>query len=204
MCVEIHDAQKNAAARQKVQTDKKREASDGHDGTWVAHPGLVHIAREIFDSAIKEDHQIHKSPSVHIDQKMLIEVPTGDKTLAGLKDNLRIGATYLAHWLSGRGCVAIDNLMEDAATAEISRAQIWQWIKHNARLDDGRRVDRVLFDQCLKEEVDVLRNASNQTVGMKDYLEHAIKLFSNLTTADELGNFLTIPAYELIVEKDFH
>ena len=124
---------------EKVRADKSREAGDGHDGTWVAHPGLVGIAKEIFDREMPQPNQIaRKRQDVHVAAADLLAVPTGTITEAGLRQNLNVGIGYIEAWLRGTGCVPLYNLMEDAATAEISRAQVWQWIRHGAQLEDGR------------------------------------------------------------------
>src|SRR5579862_2295459 len=139
------DPAANAQAMDKVRADKLREAGDGHDGTWVAHPGLVSIAKEIFDKAMPEPHQIaRKRQDVNVTAADLLKVPEGTITEAGLRQNLNVGIGYLEAWLRGIGCVPLYNLMEDAATSEISRAQIWQWIRHKAHLEDGRLVDVAL------------------------------------------------------------
>ena len=134
-----NDPAANDAALAKVRADKEREATDGHDGTWVAHPALVPIAKEIFDRLMKEPNQIARQrQDVHVTAADLLAVPTGDITEAGLATNISVGIAYIEAWLRGTGCVPLHNLMEDAATAEISRAQVWQWLKHGAHLKDGR------------------------------------------------------------------
>src|SRR6266404_1199462 len=155
------DPQANEAAMDKVRADKQREAGDGHDGTWVAHPGLVAIAREIFDREMPQSNQIaRKRQDVHITASDLLAVPEGQISEAGLRQNLNVGIGYIEAWLRGIGCVPLYNLMEDAATAEISRAQIWQWIRHGAKLDDGRTVDAALCRAILDEELGKLRKAA--------------------------------------------
>ena len=141
-----NDEKANEAALAKVRADKEREAGDGHDGTWVAHPGLVPVAREIFDRLMPEANQIHRQrQDVDITAADLLDVPEGDITEAGFRQNVNVGIRYLEAWLRGSGCVPLYNLMEDAATAEISRTQVWQWLRHGARLDDGRTIDRAMF-----------------------------------------------------------
>src|SRR5690606_11011051 len=135
------DPKANEQALTKVRADKEREANDGHDGTWVAHPGLVPIAREVFDRVMQSPNQVHKlRKDVNVTAQDLLTVPQGKITYAGLYNNVSVALQYMAAWLAGNGCVPINNLMEDAATAEISRAQLWQWIRHSAALDDGRKV----------------------------------------------------------------
>jgi malate synthase len=141
------DPEANAAALQKVREDKIREATDGHDGTWVAHPGLVGLAKEEFDRAMPSPNQIEKlREDVRVTADDLLKLPTGTITEEGLRTNINVGIQYMAEWLLGSGCVPIYNLMEDAATAEISRTQIWQWVHHpKGILDDGRKVTLELF-----------------------------------------------------------
>ena len=142
-----NDPAKNDEAFAKVRADKEREARDGHDGTWVAHPGMVSTAKEVFDLLVEKPNQIHrKREDVHVTAKDLLEVPEGTITEEGLRTNINVGIQYIASWLSGRGAAPINNLMEDAATAEISRAQVWQWIRHpKGILEDGRKITKELF-----------------------------------------------------------
>jgi malate synthase len=187
------------AALAKVRADKLREVRDGHDGTWVAHPGLVGIARQIFDQGMPGPNQIAKSrEDVQVTAAMLLEAPTGTRTDAGLRQNIRVGIQYLEAWLRGMGCVPLYHLMEDAATAEISRTQVWQWLKHGATLDDGRPVTRPLVTQCITEELGRIR----QEIG-RERFEHgrfpeARTLFERVATSDDLEEFLTLPAYEAL------
>ena len=141
-------------AMDQVRADKEREASDGHDGTWVAHPGLVALAKEVFDKYMPKANQIcRKLEDFHATAADLLHVPKGDITEAGLRQNIAVGIGYLESWLRGIGCVPLFNLMEDAATAEISRAQLWQWIHHNAKLSDGRDVTLELCLKTIDEEL---------------------------------------------------
>ena len=145
-----NDAEANETALAKVRADKLREVKAGHDGTWVAHPGLVAIAKDIFDEHMKTPNQISvKRPEVHITQADLLKVPQGEITEKGLRLNIDVGIQYLESWLRGNGCVPIYNLMEDAATAEISRTQVWQWLHHGAKLSDGRTVTLELVRQTI-------------------------------------------------------
>jgi malate synthase len=188
------DAQANEVAMEKVRADKRREAGDGHDGTWVAHPGLVAIAKEIFDRAMPQANQIsRKRQDVHVNASDLLAVPEGTITEAGLRQNLNVGIGYIEAWLRGIGCVPLYNLMEDAATAEISRAQIWQWIRHGAKLDDGRTIDAALCRAVLEEELVNLREAAGG-----DGYEAAATLFRELIEAPIFPEFLTRPAYDMI------
>jgi malate synthase len=190
------DPAANEAAMEKVRADKRREAGDGHDGTWVAHPGLVAIAKEIFDREMPEQNQIaRKREDVHVVASDLLAVPKGPITEAGLRQNLNVGIGYIEAWLRGIGCVPLYNLMEDAATAEISRAQIWQWIHHGARLEDGRAVDAELCSKLLAEELARLRETA-----VSGLYEDAATLFRELIEAPTFPEFLTLPAYEMITD----
>ena len=182
------DAVANDAAINRVRFDKMREAKGGHDGTWVAHPALVEVAQQAFQEQLGDaDNQLQvMRDDVVADARALLEPIVGERTEAGLRQNLRVGVTYLAAWLDGNGCVPIDNLMEDAATAEIARAQIWQWLRHGA-LVDGKLLDVTRLQHTLDEETVALAGAR---------LDDAKKLFLQLSTADTLAEFLTLPAYE--------
>src|SRR5271169_3716427 len=191
------DPAANEGAMEKVRADKQREAGDGHDGTWVAHPGLVGIAKEIFDREMPQPNQIaRKRQDVHVTALDLLAVPEGTISEAGLEQNLNVGIGYIEAWLRGTGCVPLYNLMEDAATAEISRAQVWQWIRHGAKLEDGRTVDMALCRAVLDEELAKLR-ASTRGAGY----EEAAELFIELIEAPAFPEFLTIPAYEMITAR---
>jgi malate synthase len=188
------DPAANEVAMEKVRADKRREAGDGHDGTWVAHPGLVAVANEIFDREMPQPNQIaRKRQDVDVTPSDLLAVPTGTITEAGLRQNLNVGIGYIEAWLRGTGCVPLYNLMEDAATAEISRAQVWQWIRHGAQLDDGRTVDMTLCRKLLDEELAKLRASS----GGGNHEEAAL-LFNELIEAPKVPEFLTMPAYDMI------
>jgi malate synthase len=202
------DPEKNAAAIAKVRADKRREALAGHDGTWVAHPGLVGVAREEFDRVLgARPNQLEvRRDDVNVGERELLAVPAGPVTEAGLRANLEIGVRYLQAWLGGNGCVPIHHLMEDAATAEISRAQVWQWLHHGARLADGRRVDAALVRQVLAEEVASIRRSASSAPGAialdassARRLDLSAKLIEELTTSPEMADFLTLPAYESIL-----
>jgi malate synthase len=189
----------NEAALAKVGADKQREVEDGHDGTWVAHPALVPIARQVFDSKMPGPNQVSLlRDDVSISAADLLKVPTGTITEAGVRNNIRVGILYLSAWLSGSGCVPLYNLMEDAATAEICRAQIWQWLHHNAILADGRSISRLLFQALLNQETAALRQEIADKPWQKTF-DTAIELFVKLVTADNFEEFLTLPAYRYIV-----
>ena len=192
-----NDPTANEQALAKVRADKEREASDGHDGTWVAHPALVPIAREIFDRLMPTPNQVTKlRPDVKVNASDLLQIPTGTITDEGLRNNVSVSLQYMAAWLSGNGCVPINNLMEDAATAEIARAQIWQWIRHpRGVLTDGRRVTSELFRQYLKEERERLAGKLGADAYVKGRFDEAAALLDQITTAPEFQTFLTLGAY---------
>ena len=188
----------NEAALAKVRADKEREARDGHDGTWVAHPALVSIALEIFDREMPKPNQIHRGrDDVNVTRDDLLRVPAGSITEEGLRINIDVGIQYLEAWLGGNGCVPIYNLMEDAATSEISRTQVWQWIQHPAGvLDDGRKITVDLCRELIPEELSKIKELVGQERFEKGHYSLASKLFERLATSDELGEFLTLAAYE--------
>ncbi|MFO0727320.1 MAG: malate synthase A [Myxococcota bacterium] len=191
-----NDPAANEHALQKVRADKLREVTDGHDGTWVAHPGLVPIAKAIFDEHMPAPNQIETKPrdDVHTTAADLLAVPTGTRSEEGLRHSIRVGVQYLEAWLSGLGCVPLYNLMEDAATAEISRTQVWQWLKHGAVVD-GKVFDVARMKSLTTEEMARVR----QEIGPPRYdsgrFEEAIRLFTELSTSPELADFLTLAAY---------
>ena len=192
------DPQKNREALDKVRADKTREATDGHDGTWVAHPGLVPIAMEEFDKAMPAPNQIDRlRKDVHVTTADLLKLPAGTITEPGMRTNISVGIQYMANWLSGLGCVPLYNLMEDAATAEISRSQLWQWIKQpDAVLDDGREVTLDLFRLMVKEEMTKIRAEVGDTLFQRVKYEQAATLFDEIIAADTLAEFLTLKAYD--------
>ena len=189
-----NDAEANEVAMARVTADKVREARAGHDGTWVAHPGLIPIAQKAFSDAVTGDNQLHVlRDDVQVSAADLLKPSLGTVTRAGFDGNVEVCVRYLAAWLSGNGCVPIHNLMEDAATAEISRAQLWQWIHHGAlHLEDGRAIDFDLLE-CALIGLPSRLIAAN-AIGA-DYIEEAIALLVELTHADTLADFLTVPAY---------
>ncbi|MDE0052109.1 MAG: malate synthase A [Rhodospirillales bacterium] len=193
------DDRANEQAFGKVRADKEREAGDGHDGTWVAHPGLVPVAREVFDRLMPEPNQVSlQLGNVTVTEADLIAMPEGAITEEGLRNNIRVGIQYIEAWLAGRGAVPLYNLMEDAATAEISRAQIWQWMRHGASLADGRAIDRALVDRVLAEEIAALREALGEDRFEGGHFDDAIALFTEVATADDFPTFLTLPAYQVL------
>jgi malate synthase len=194
------DAQANEAALIKVRADKQREARQGHDGTWVAHPDLVVVAKEAFDAVMRGPNQLdNPGDPGDIAQADLLEVHVGERTEAGLRENIRVGIQYIEAWIGGRGAVPLYNLMEDAATAEICRSQIWQWMHFNAALNDGRPVTRELFDALVDDEMAMLREALGPQAYDAGNFQAAIGLFRRMSTSAEFEDFLTLPAYRLIV-----
>ncbi|MEA2239980.1 MAG: malate synthase [Thermoanaerobaculia bacterium] len=190
-----NDDAANDAAMQKVVADKLREVRAGHDGTWVAHPGLVPIAKQIFDEGMPGPNQIdRKRDDVQVTAADLLRVPEGAITEKGFRQNINVGILYLEAWLGGLGCVPLYNLMEDAATAEISRTQLWQWIHHHAHLDDGREVTPQLYRQVRDEEL--------AAIGSRPHLEAAASIFDDLILNDELADFLTLPAYDELLKRE--
>jgi malate synthase len=194
-----NDPKANEEAFAKVRADKEREATDGHDGTWVAHPGLVSTALEAFDAVMKTPNQIdRKREDVQITGADLLKFgPEKPITDNGLRINISVGIQYLESWLRGSGCVPIFNLMEDAATAEISRAQVWQWIRHpHGVLLDGRKVTKELFRSVLEEELSKIQAIVSQERYKRGKYNEAAELFDRITTSDEFVEFLTLPGYE--------
>src|SRR5580704_9698987 len=188
----------NEAAFAKVRADKEREANNGHDGTWVAHPDLVPVAMEVFDRVMPGPNQLGKlRQDVTITRAEMLKVHDGERTEAGLRENIRVGVQYIEAWLRGRGAVPLYNLMEDAATAEICRTQIWQWVNQGARLADGRVVTPDLFRALLDEEMAGLK----QTLGVAyegGRFAEAIRIFADMSLSPECEEFLTLPAYEVL------
>lgn len=194
------DDEANAAAFAKVAEDKRREATDGHDGTWVAHPGMVQTAMEQFDAIMKTPNQIDKKrEDVSVTADDLLAIPEGTITEDGLRVNLNVGVQYIASWLRGQGAAPIHNLMEDAATAEISRTQVWQWIRHpKGILEDGRKVTMELVLQVLEEELAKIKEAVGEQAYESGRYAEATELFKTLIEQDEFVEFLTLPGYTKI------
>ena len=192
----------NAEAFAKVRADKEREAGDGHDGTWVAHPGLVGVAMDAFNERMPHANQISRTrDDVHVTGQDLLAFPDGrgQITEAGLRTNISVGIQYIAAWLAGSGAVPIFNLMEDAATAEISRSQVWQWIRHpEGTLDDGRKVTVALFRAMVPEELAKVRASVGDVTYARVPYERAAALFDQITTDDQFVEFLTLPGYRLL------
>jgi malate synthase len=194
------DVAANEKAFAQVRADKEREANDGHDGTWVAHPGLVPVAMDIFKTLMPGPNQIaRKREDVQVAVADLLAVPEGPITEAGLRTNLRVGVQYLEAWLGGLGSVPLYNLMEDAATAEICRSQVWQWIRHpKGVLVDGRKVTVDLFRQMLEEELGQLRTAIGEQAYEARHFAAARAIFDRIATSEQFIDFLTLPAYEYL------
>jgi len=191
------DPERSRAALDKVRADKLREVGDGHDGTWVAHPGLVGVAREVFDAHMKGPNQLHVTrDDVRVGAEDLLRVPQGTRTEAGLRHNVRVGVQYLESWLRGLGCVPLYDLMEDAATAEISRTQVWQWIRHRATLDDDRPLTVDRFRSVLGQEMEGLARSLGQGRFDAGRFREAADLFDRMSTSETFEEFLTLPAYE--------
>ena len=194
-----NDPEANERALDKVRKDKLREVRAGHDGTWVAHPGLVAIAKDIFDEGMKTPNQISVlRDDVAVKGSDLLTVPEGEITQAGLEVNIDVGMQYLEAWLGGNGCVPIYNLMEDAATAEISRTQVWQWVRHGARLNDGRTIDAALVHRTIPQQLEKIRGLLGAARFDSGNFERAAKLFGEMSVTEEFPEFLTIPAYEFL------
>ncbi|HXV30052.1 MAG TPA: malate synthase A, partial [Sinorhizobium sp.] len=175
----------------------------GHDGTWVAHPALVPVAKEVFDRLMPGPNQIaRKRQDVRVAAADLLQVPKGAITEDGLRQNINVGIGYLEAWLRGIGCVPLYNLMEDAATAEISRTQVWQWIRHKARLDDGRVVDLELCRSILAEELDKTKATVGDALYAKGRYRQAAALFAALIEAEQCPDFLTLPAYDWVIANE--
>jgi malate synthase len=185
-----NDPAANEKALEKVRQDKLREVRAGHDGTWVAHPGLVPVAKEIFDAHMKEANQIgRRREDVSVTAKDLLAVPEGKITEEGLRWNIDVGLQYLESWLRGSGCVPIYNLMEDAATAEICRAQVWQWLRHGARLSDGRPVTQEMVRLVIAEQKSKLKSGR---------IAEAAEIYDRMITSSDFAEFLTLVAYDYI------
>jgi len=183
-----NDPDANEKALHKVRQDKLREVNAGHDGTWVAHPGLVPIAKQIFDAHMKDANQIRRRPDdVRVISKDLLAVPEGNITEQGLRWNIDVSLQYLESWLRGSGCVPIYNLMEDAATAEICRAQIWQWVRHGARLSDGRPVTQ-----------EMVRNVMAEQKLQGGRIAQAAEILERMMTSPDFAEFLTLVAYDYV------
>ena len=196
------DAEVNRVALQRVREDKEREAGDGFDGTWVAHPDLVGVAKECFDAVLGERanqlDRMREEVQVRAGQLTDVAIPGASITEDGLRLNVSVGIQYIESWLRGSGAAAINNLMEDAATAEISRSQVWQWMHHHARLPDGTEIDAPLVRRIEDEELAKLRQAYGDELYGRGRFEEARRLFDRVALSEEFVEFLTLPAYEVL------
>jgi malate synthase len=196
------DEKANEEAFAKVLADKEREANNGHDGTWVAHPGMVSIALAAFNAVMPQPNQIsRKREDVHVTAADLLSFPDGRGNIseAGLRTNISVGIQYIEAWLRGSGAVPIFNLMEDAATAEISRSQLWQWIRHpDGKLKDGRKVTVELFREITAEELKKIRQLVGDELYANGRYDIASELFDKITTSDDYVEFLTLPGYRYL------
>lgn len=194
-----NDEAANAAALEKVRKDKEREVKNGHDGTWVAHPALVKVAMSEFNKHMPGPNQLHVSRNdVHISPQDLVEIPQGTVSEAGIRKNINVGILYTQAWLAGQGAVALYNLMEDAATAEISRTQVWQWLKNEVVLEDGRKFDLELYIQIFEDEVNKIIAEVGEENMKNTKFELAFELFDKLVLSEKFEEFLTVPAYQYI------
>jgi malate synthase len=201
--IPVKDEAANKIAMEKVRADKEREVNAGHDGTWVAHPGLVPLAMQIF-SSIGGDHQIQKMKrqEVAVSAADLVKIPGGGVTETGIRTNISVGIQYLEAWLRGKGSVPLNNLMEDAATAEICRAQLWQWIRNGTKLSDGRTMSLEIFQTTMEEELDkIKRQIGGGSVPPRQF-DLARELFSRMVSAKDFPEFLTLPAYEELLKLE--
>ena len=194
-----NDSDSNERAMSLVKKDKEREANAGHDGTWIAHPGLAPIALEAFNNVMSNENQINKEIiNPNITQKDLLKVPKGKITNKGLRDNIKVGLQYIEAWLLGNGCVPLYNLMEDAATAEISRSQIWQWLKHKCCLDNGTVITKELLNNIFEEELNVIKDEIGSKRFNNGKFNLALELFKDMIFKEDFDEFLTLPAYKHI------
>lgn len=194
-----NDEEANRIAFEKVTADKIREAKNGHDGTWVAHPGLVSVAMEVFDTYMPEKNQIqNKRTDLNITEEQLIEQPKGTITEKGIRKNINVGILYMESWLSGNGAAALYNLMEDAATAEISRTQLWQWLHSNVLMEDGRKFTLQLYMDFLDSEIQKIKKLVGEEYYQNGKFSTAIELFNSLVISDEFQEFLTLKSYKYI------
>jgi malate synthase len=197
------DPEASRAALAKVEADKWREVKAGHDGTWVAHPGLVPVAKGIFDEGMPQANQIsRKRDDVVVTAEDLLAVPTGAITEKGFRQNVNVGILYLEAWLRGTGCVPLYNLMEDAATSEISRAQIWQWVHNGALLDDGRKITLPFYEKIRDEELAAVRKRIGEAAWAAGRFGLASKLFDEMVAAPAMPEFLTLPAYDALISLE--
>ncbi|CCJ90126.1 Malate synthase [Cronobacter turicensis 564] len=195
------DTERNNWVLNKVKADKELEAANGHDGTWIAHPGLGDTVMTVFNAALGErKNQLHvlREDDAPITAAQLLEPCPGERTEEGMRANIRVAVQYIEAWISGNGCVPIYGLMEDAATAEISRTSIWQWIHHQKTLSNGSKVTKALFRQMLAEEMRVIQEELGEQRYSHGRFDEAARLMEQITTSDDLIDFLTLPGYRLL------
>jgi malate synthase len=195
------ETERNQWVLNKVKADKELEATNGHDGTWIAHPGLADTVMAVFDKALgerKNQLDVSRHEDAPISARQLLEPCTGERTEEGMRANIRVAVQYIEAWISGNGCVPIYGLMEDAATAEISRTSIWQWIHHGKTISDGQPVTKALFRQMLCEEMQVIQQELGDQRFSAGRFDEAAGLMERITTQEELIDFLTLPGYALL------
>jgi malate synthase len=194
-----NDEKANALAFSKVKNDKEQEVKNGHDGTWVAHPGLVSIAMDIFNTHMPSSNQIDKKlEDLCISERDLVVQPKGTITEEGIRQNINVGILYVESWLIGNGAAALYNLMEDAATAEISRTQLWQWLQNKITIKEGPLFTKEIYEKYKIEEIDKIKNLLGEERFKNGRFDLAISLFDSLVLSDEFTEFLTLPAYKYI------
>ncbi|MBK5210687.1 MAG: malate synthase A, partial [Flavobacteriaceae bacterium] len=193
------DEEANRIAYEKVRIDKEREAKNGHDGTWVAHPGLVPVALEVFNQYMPSPNQIDKRRNdIKITESQLLEQPKGTITENGIRKNINVGILYLESWLSGNGAAALYNLMEDAATAEISRTQLWQWLHNKSAMEDGRKFTVELYAELLESEIHQIKALVGEAAFKNGKFNLAIELFDSLVISEKFEEFITLKAYKYL------
>lgn len=195
------DSERNKWVLNKVKADKQMEASNGHDGTWIAHPGLADAVMDVFSNALGDKQNqldVTRNEDAPVTAAQLLEACPGERTEEGMRANIRVAVQYIEAWISGNGCVPIYGLMEDAATAEISRTSIWQWINHEKTLSSGQRVTKALFRQMLAEEMLVIQEELGDRRFSQGRFDEAARLMEQITTSDTLIDFLTLPGYRLL------
>jgi malate synthase len=194
-----NDDEANTIAYEKVKADKEREVKNGHDGTWVAHPGLVSLAMKVFDENMPTKNQMHIKPNeLTITEEQLLELPEGSITENGVRKNINVGILYIESWLMGVGAAALYNLMEDAATAEISRTQLWLWLKKEVVLENRTQVSKSFYETIIKEELENIEEYVGKQRFDSGKFELATKLFSTMIFNEKLDEFLTLEAYNYI------
>lgn len=199
--IPLKDEAANKAILAKVKADKELEFSNGHDGTWIAHPGLAATVREVaakYLGSQANQLEVLREQDATITAKQLLEPSQGERTEEGMRTNIRVALQYIAAWMSGNGCVPIYGLMEDAATAEISRTSIWQWIQHGKHLSNGKQVTKELFRSMLSEEAEIVKAEVGESRWQQENFIKAMQLFDDITTADQLTEFLTLPGYQYL------